>query len=1346
MKKRLFKCLLLLQLALLPALHGLSQNSGANCLNAIPLPNNNTCLTNQQTASSELWYSFVASQYNEQIVLTNSPDTNFAHIHTLEIYSDACSSLNFIQSAPVNSSNVITLNAAQLTIGNTYYVKAVRELPGLCRACDKQTTNFEICATSLNWIVFMNITWPGGNCLQSIGNYCNITVCVGDLVCFDLDPANQAQGGTATWTINGTNCPTVQTLPANGQTCCTFSTVGTYTVQVSQLTAPPVEYGLSHEATITVVNPINVNFTYNPVPSCLGDQINFAYTGFTGSEPYIAWDFGDGNTANCTGFGCPGFTSNIYQAPGTYTVSLCVFNGSCDTVCTSQEITIQPPSAGFTYSGTCRIKFVADTLCVHGLISETWDFGDGSPVYAGSNPVHVFPLNNYGYVVIHTITTPYGTFTYSQTVIQPGGPQANIVGSAVNTCGSSTLPYTASPCAPGIVYSWTAVGGTPASSTGCTTNINWTNAAGGTLYLTAFDPVNDCYGYDTILIPPCCDTLDEANKLIFTNLSATDIYQQFAGNFQNGNFVFPGNIVINTLFTVDTNITFENCPLIQMGPNVRIDILAGQTLTLSKCTTQVKCGYMWDGIYIKGNTARLNVYNNSVIQQAVNGIVSEIGGVFDIRNTKLDNNYKDIRIKAYGNTHQGNVRATSFLMTGSFLPAVPALPFGHDKTVIGIEIEDNKQVQIGDASQVNFRNYFTGIMVGIKSSNSGLTVHNARFLNFYPTPLEALFIPNAGTGILAIGRKNLNYQPYLNVGGTGTNQLCLFEKMRVGIDASNYLEMNITKNTISEFSIYGIRVKDDNRRFITIQDNTLTNQTVNYAFVTAVQILEVPYSTININRNKILQSPVQSQQIGTGIQVACVSPSDVTLNVTNNSVITRVQTGIWLQNLIGKRKVFVNSNNISFTKPNNAYSTAHYGIRLEGCATVSCDTNTVAKGGANPNGAMVQNLRGLSIENSPATTASDNVFIRMGSGILGYDISSSSTLACNTFNRCYHGVYFTGSVFTGGTCDIGDQIYDPNGVPSATGNTWTANVANYWINGFVDPNNPIVWRWDLIQPINGALQVTCNPFTQTSYNACSVFFLAPQVVQRDKMVGAMLRTANNPNAPVDQQYQLRRHAYRTLNQNPQWLNLNSPDDTLYQNFYTAYSTQNIGLLRTIEVAADSGDFTAVNANCNAINCSNMQEHNFKLVYEIYSRTWMQAVQSFTPADSATLMNIATQEPVAGGRAVYSARILLDYPVDYYGANSQRIGAEQEEEYSSASAVIYPNPAADYFTLEYGVDEGENATVELIDLTGKTVKTVALTPLADTYQINTADLQAGIYLIRINVNGEMQVQNRVTIVK
>ena len=65
-----------------------------------------------------------------------------------------------------------------------------------------------------------------------------------------------------------------------------------------------------------------------------------------------------------------------------------------------------------------------------------------------------------------------------------------------------------------------------------------------------------------------------------------------------------------------------------------------------------------------------------------------------------------------------------------------------------------------------------------------------------------------------------------------------------------------------------------------------------------------------------------------------------------------------------------------------------------------------------------------------------------------------------------------------------------------------------------------------------------------------------------------------------------------------------------------------------------------------------------------------------------------------------------------------------------SFVIFPNPADESVTLNWtGVLE--NGLIEIIDLSGKTIRSLTLQGSVSSYQINISDISPGVYLIRVS---------------
>ena len=72
------------------------------------------------------------------------------------------------------------------------------------------------------------------------------------------------------------------------------------------------------------------------------------------------------------------------------------------------------------------------------------------------------------------------------------------------------------------------------------------------------------------------------------------------------------------------------------------------------------------------------------------------------------------------------------------------------------------------------------------------------------------------------------------------------------------------------------------------------------------------------------------------------------------------------------------------------------------------------------------------------------------------------------------------------------------------------------------------------------------------------------------------------------------------------------------------------------------------------------------------------------------------------------------------------------------ATVYPNPAVDMTTVEFSLTESSNVTIQIVNTLGQVVYTNLMGDLtgAQKVQINTTDFEAGMYLININVDGNI----------
>ncbi len=123
----------------------------------------------------------------------------------------------------------------------------------------------------------------------------------------------------------------------------------------------------------------DVDYTFNPDPTCLNDITNFF--GTSSIAPYATawtWDFGDGGVA---------FTQDAihtYISAGTYNATLTIEDTNGCTNSVSYPVTVNPlPTANFFHDGpVClndSVHFTNISTSPNGYIARwQWDFGDGT--------------------------------------------------------------------------------------------------------------------------------------------------------------------------------------------------------------------------------------------------------------------------------------------------------------------------------------------------------------------------------------------------------------------------------------------------------------------------------------------------------------------------------------------------------------------------------------------------------------------------------------------------------------------------------------------------------------------------------------------------------------------------------------------------------------------------------------------------------------------------------------------------------------------------------------------------------------------------------------------------------
>ncbi len=232
------------------------------------------------------------------------------------------------------------------------------------------------------------------------------------------------------------------------------------------------------------VPPVNADFTIDTASGCAPFSVTFSNQS-SAFGTYL-WDFGGGDTTSLIYN-----PTHVFPTPGTYTVTLILYNNACkisDTAFTI--ITVYPGiTADFGLaSPPCSNNISLTDSSATSPTSWQWDFGDGATSIL-PNPNHSYPSSG-NYVVTLIATTANGCAdTTSVSFDNSGGATIN-----PNTiiCDGGSAPLLATG---GFAYSWSPSSSlnnatisnpvaSPIATTTYTVNISTVNSLGDTCIVT----------------------------------------------------------------------------------------------------------------------------------------------------------------------------------------------------------------------------------------------------------------------------------------------------------------------------------------------------------------------------------------------------------------------------------------------------------------------------------------------------------------------------------------------------------------------------------------------------------------------------------------------------------------------------------------------------------------------------------------------------------------------------------------------------------------------------------------------------------------------------------------------
>jgi hypothetical protein len=570
-----------------------------------------------------------------------------------------------------------------------------------------------------------------------------------------------------------------------------------------------------------------------------------------------------------------------------------------------------------------------------------------------------------------------------------------------------------------------------------------------------------------------------------------------------------------------------------------------------------------------------------------------------------------------------------------------------------------------------------------------------------------------------------------------------FNQNTKGVLVMNNYQVNISSNNFYQGDV-NIFIRGCNEHLIRVFDNKLEKFSRQ-----GIQLQDNSMANIQILQNKLnvgipFQAAIEARK---GIYI---NNSSLTLNNANidryllvrDNVIANCRFGIQLMN---QRGGFIESNAIRFNildgeivSPSNFI---RKGIVTQGSQNLDVRQNEVTRA-CNACGLDAATMAysdgpdymiGYSLENSEVRLI-DNSTLNLPVASRLYGNLSTSKLECNNFTDCLIGFKV-----------VNTQIQSVGSATHPSGNQWTSLIGQWnspipgsKITGPLTPNK-IDWYYKAstldyeASPFNG--NVIADFPNTPGLNCTSSNCLSCRVKEIYDLINDSNFYYLNPNSNAyinlgnfdggDYSYQNRQLAYQFLKDSLQLLSSGSVYDASLQNFFTATSLSNIGMLYNVNELLNSNETATAYLLNSTISTTELKIYNSVKVNTITSNYYQDSIV-YSPEQRLELLSIAYQYPHVGGEAVYRARAILNLDLDdtqisYRYADSNSLKQE---------LYIYPNPNNGQFNLNYLVSKDEAATVYITDAIGKLIVSQKLINSEQLHQFNLSGVNSGMYYLKL----------------
>ncbi len=499
---------------------------------------------------------------------------------------------------------------------------------------------------------------------------------------------------------------------------------------------------------------------------------------------------------------------------------------------------------------------------------------------------------------------------------------------------------------------------------------------------------------------------------------------------------------------------------------------------------------MWDGIYIDGSSkGYLIISGSTLIEDALNAVVSNSGGGFDIHHAIFNRNLQAIVINNSNNTSTpGTIKHSIFTsrvlqhfsnpsnyanidvlaLTLNSLPSAHLIyPNDAPRSAFGIKTSNSKYIEIGDQYDQGFSNLFDNVACGIFIDKSNAFITNNTFQNISLPPIKSNCVncpAQYSTAIKAVGDYSTgNFSIWLGDNGSNFHLNNHFTNIYRAIDIEGFKTIDIRGNEIhnsntvnqpsnSGMGASGIYIKSPSaNNHIKIWE-CIVNNCYDAIKVDRDYSISLKNSEIDISTNLI--DATGSGQCRFGIKVAdltaqwIILTSTTNIDITNNTI-TNAYNCISADNI--KTRLNIQSNSAAI-RNNSSSSIQKRGIALTSCwnAVVSDNCNIIGLPSSidySSAAYSTEDIRGIYIYNSPGIQIIRNS-IKNTSKALMLDGNCAPTgsnftrVASNNFIKSYYGLYMNNSP------NIGAQGNPNPSYNFATGTNTPDVSENKWLGTF----------------------------------------------------------------------------------------------------------------------------------------------------------------------------------------------------------------------------------------------------------------------------------------------------------